>query len=153
MYNAAAKRLGILRHVSGKVPRKTLEHLYKVLQNKLGWPSLSVRKQYLSCVMCHSIFQGNCPAYLKELAPNSQRHQRVLCNTQDSIFVTYICHTQHFEQPFSHPVPYILIPFRQISETSNIPEYSRESFSCLCFHQNLQDISQIVTVSFKFGPI
>ena len=31
IHNAAAKRLGILRHVTGKVPRKTLEHLYKVL--------------------------------------------------------------------------------------------------------------------------
>ena len=148
IHNAAAKRLGILRHVTGKVPRKTLEHLYKVpvrpcleygctvwgncnktqshtleslqneaahlctgamahtsiekLQNELGWPSLSLRRQYLSCVMFHSIMQGNCPQYLQELAPNSitQRHQRILRNTQESIFVTYICRTKRFEQSF-----------------------------------------------------
>ena len=72
------------------------------LQNELGWPSLSLRRQYLSCVMFHSIMQGNCPQYLQELAPNSitQRHQRILRNTQESIFVTYICRTKRFEQSF-----------------------------------------------------
>ena len=65
MYNAAAKRLGILRHVSGKVLRKTLEHLYKVLQNKLGWPSLSVRKQYLSCVMCQQYISSKLSSISK----------------------------------------------------------------------------------------
>ena len=159
IHNAAAKRLGILRHVTGKVPRKTLEHLYKVLvrpcleysctvwgncnktqshileslqneaarlctaamahtsieklQNELGWPSLSLRRQYLSCVMFHSIIQGNCPQYLQELAPNSitQRHQRVI-HKKVSLSPTYVV-LNVLNSLFSHPVPYILIPFRQ----------------------------------------
>ena len=94
------------------------------------------------------------PVLVPELCHFSKYNSREVStmSTGTSIQLNYTkastCITQHFEQSFSHLVPYFLIPFCQITGMSKILKCSRESFSCLCFYQNLKNIFQLV-VKFK----